>query len=79
MYNHTLHYGKMMLLFTSFQYRRNIKIHLKSCFKINGKQNIIMPKNSQLVKFKNYSEKIKLLIIIQADFESILEPEYNGK
>ena len=64
-------------MFTSFSYRRNI--HKKDCFKINGKQRIIMPKKGEYVKFKNYERKIKSSFIIYADFESILLPEKNEK
>ena len=44
----------LSLLFTSFPYRRNIKLerHIKHCFKINGKQWIIVPKKGEYVKFK---------------------------
>ena len=45
MYDHTLYRRKktfLLLLFKSFYYRRNVK----DCFKINGKQIIIMPKNT---------------------------------
>ena len=56
-----------------------LKCHIKDCFKINGKQKIIMPKKGKYVKFRNYERKIKSSSIICADFESILVPEYNGK
>ena len=38
-----------------------------------------MPKKGEFVTFKNYERKIKSLIIIYADFESILVPGYNRK
>ena len=50
MYDHTLHRGKNISVFI----RRNIK----DCFKINGKQRIIMPKKGENVKFRNYERKI---------------------
>ena len=53
--------------------------HIKDCFKINGKQRIIMPKKTEYVKFKNYERKIKSPFVIYADCESILVPENNGK
>ena len=55
------------------------KRHIKDCFKINGKQRIIMPKKGENFKFKNYERKMKSPFIIYADFESILVPEDNGK
>ena len=56
-----------------------LKHHIKDCFKINGKQRIIMPKKGEYVKFKNFERKIKSPFMIYADFESILVPEDNGK
>ena len=38
-----------------------------------------MPKKGEFVTFKNYERKIKSLIIIYADFESILVPGDNRK
>ena len=38
-----------------------------------------MPKKGEFVTFKNYERKIKSLIIIYADFKSILVPGNNGK
>ena len=55
------------------------KCHINDCFKINGKQNIKMPKIGEYVKSKNYERKIKSPFMIYADFQSILVPEYNGK
>ena len=56
-----------------------LKRHIKDCFKINGKQIIIIPKKGKYVKFKNFERKIKSSFMIYADFESILVPEDNGK
>ena len=56
-----------------------LKRHIKDCFKINGKQIIIMNKNGEYVKFKNYESKIKLPIIIYADFESISVSKNKGQ
>ena len=53
------------------------KCHIKDCFKINGKQRIIMPvmhKKGEFIKFKNYDRKIKSSFIVYVDFESILVP-----
>ena len=54
-------------------------VHIKLCFKINGKQTIKMPKKDEYIKFKNYKRKIKSPFMIYGDFESILLPEDNGK
>ena len=48
-----------------------LKRHIKDCFKINGKQIIIMPKKGEYVNFKNFCRKIKSPFMIYADFESI--------
>ena len=63
----------------AFSSEEILKSHIKDCFKINGKQRIIMPKKGEYVKFKNYERKIKSSFIIYADFESILLPEKNEK
>ena len=34
-----------------------LKLHIKDCFKINGKQTIKMPKKVEYVKFKNFKEQ----------------------
>ena len=69
----------LLLLFTSFQYRKVIKSHIKDYFKINGKQIIKIPKKEEYVRFKNYKRKIKSPNIIDPDFEIILVPENNAK
>ena len=51
---------------------------MKDCFKINGKQKIIMPKKSEYAKSIIYEKKMSLFTI-DADFESILGPEDNEK
>ena len=82
MYNHTLHHRKKHFCCYCLQalsIKEILKDHIKDCFKINAKQKIIMPKKGEYVKFKNYERKIKLPLIIYADFESILVPEDNGK
>ena len=56
-----------------------LKCHFKDCFRINGKQRIIIPNKDEYVKFKNYERKIKSQFIIYTDFESILVPEDKGK
>ena len=80
MYDHSLHRERKhfwSLLFTRFHYRRNFKVSIKDCFKINGKQTIKTPKKGEYVKFKNFEKKPPF--VIYADFESILGPEDNGK
>ena len=62
----------------AFSTGKILKHHIKDCFKINGKQRIILPKKGEYVKCKNY-ERGRSLFIIYADFESILVPENNGK
>ena len=56
-----------------------LKCHIKDCFKINGKQRIIMPQKVEYVKLRNYERKIKSPFIIYADCERILMPEDNKK
>ena len=34
-----------------------LSLHIKDCFKINGKQRIIMPKKGEYVKFRNFKRK----------------------
>ena len=52
----------------AFSTKEISKRHVKDCFKINGKQRIIMPKKDEYVKFKNYERKIKSPFMIYADF-----------
>ena len=52
-----------------------LKHHIKECFKINGKQRIIMPKNGNYVKLKDYERNTNSPYMIYTDFESILVPE----
>ena len=63
----------------AFSTEEILKRHIKDCFKINGKQRIIMPKKGEYVNFKNYERKIKSQFIIYAFFESILVQEHKGK
>ena len=82
MYNHTLHRRKKHFCrycLQAFSTEEILKCHIKGCFKINGKQKIIIPKKGENVRFKNYERKIKSQFIVYADFESILVPENNGK
>ena len=82
MYDHTLHGGRKdfcRYCLQAFRVEEILKSHIKDCFKINGKQRIIISEKGEFVKFKNYERKIKSSFIIYADFESILVPEHNGK
>ena len=78
MYYHTLHHRKNIFFcycFQAFSTEETLKCQIKNCFKINGKQRIVMLKRVEYVKFKNYERKIKLQFIVYADFESILVQE----
>ena len=48
MYDHTLHHGRKYFCCYCFQAFSTLKCHIEVCFKINGKQRIIMPKNGIL-------------------------------
>ena len=63
----------------SFNIEEILKCHIKDCFKINGKQKIIMPKKGEYIKFKNYKRKVNSPYISYGDCESILVPEENEK
>ena len=81
MYDHTLDRGRKYFCrccLQTFSTEEILKRYIKDCFKIIGKQRVIMPKKSEYVKFKNYERKIKSPFIIYADFGSILFPENNG-
>ena len=72
MYDHTLNRGRKHFCcysLQSFSTEEILKRHIKDCFKINGKQRIIMPKKGECVKFKNYERKTKSPFIIYADFK----------
>ena len=65
MYNHNFHRGKKHFCrycLEVFSTEEIIKRHTKDCFKINGKQEVIMPKKGEYVKFKNYERIIKVTI-----------------
>ena len=73
MHDHTLHRGVKQFyrccLRTSST-EETIESHIKECFKINGKQRLIMPPNDEFVKFKNYERKIKSPFIIYGDLKA---------
>ena len=81
-YDHTLHNGRKHFCcyyFQTYSTEQILSCHFKNCFKINGKQRIIMPKKGAYVKLKNNDRKIKSLFIIYGDFQSISGPENNRK
>ena len=82
MYDHILHRGRKHFcrycLHASVT-EEILKRHIKDCFKINGKQRIIIPKKSEYVKFKSFERKMKSSFMIYADFDRVLAPEDNGK
>ena len=55
------------------------KSHIQDCFKVNGKQWIILPKKDEYVKFKNHEREMKSPFIIYVNFQSILASENNKK
>ena len=77
MYNHNKHF--CLYFFKAFSTQEILKHHIKDCFKINGKQRIIIPKKDEYVKLKNYERNITSPLKIYADFESISMPEDNRK
>ena len=54
MYNHNKHFCRYF--FKAFSTQEILKHHIKDCFKINGKQRIIIPKKDEYVKFRNYEK-----------------------
>ena len=81
-YDHTLHRRRKHLCcycLQAFSTKETLKLHIKDCFKIKGKQRVEMPKKGEYVTLKYYEWKIKSPFTIYTDFESILVPENNGK
>ena len=81
MYDHTLHNVRKFFFrycLYAFTKKEMLKRHIKDCFKINGKQIIIMPKKGEYVGIENFQRKIKSPFMIYEDFESILVPEDGG-
>ena len=82
MYDHSLDRGRnifVVIVYKLLVQKKYLKSYVKDCFKINGKQRIVMSKKGEYVTFRNYERKIKSPFITYADFESILVPENNGK
>ena len=60
MYDHTLHRGRKHFYcyyLHAFSTEKILKRHIKDCFKINGKQTIIMPKKVNMLNSKILKEK----------------------
>ena len=60
MYDHNIHRGRKHFCgyrLQGFSSEEILKSHIKDCFKINGKQRIIIPKKEEYVKFKNHEKK----------------------
>ena len=60
MYDHSLHRGRKHFCrhcLEAFSTEEILKSHIKDCFKINGKQRIIMPKEGNLLNLKIMKEK----------------------
>ena len=60
MYDHSLHRGRKHFCcycLQAFSAEKILKSHIKDCFKINGKQRIIMPINVNLLDSKIMKEK----------------------
>ena len=59
--DHTLHCGRKHFscyyCLQAFSTGEILKSNIKDCFKINGKQRIIMSRKGEYVKFKNYERK----------------------
>ena len=56
MYDHTLHRGRKHFCrycLQAFSTEEILKNQIKHCFKINGKQSIIMPKKGEFVRLKS--------------------------
>ena len=62
-----LHHGRKHFCrycLQAFSTEEILKRHIKACFKINGKQRIVMPEKEEYVKFKNYERETNSLFII---------------
>ena len=63
MYDHTLHRGRKhfcrycLQVFSTEEISKILKYHIKECYKINGEQRNIMPKNGEMLNSKIMTEK----------------------
>ena len=65
MYQHTLHRRRKHFCrfwLQDFSTKEILKRRIKNCFKINGKQIILMLNEGEYYKFRNYERKIKSLL-----------------
>ena len=64
----------------AFSTAQILERHVNDCFEMDGKRLIKIAENSETVKFKDHTRKIKSTLMIYADFENILVPwKANGK
>ena len=71
MHNFTLYSGRKHFLryfLPAFSTEEILNCHINDCFKINGKQMIIVTKGGEYVELKNFERKTKSLFMIYADF-----------
>ena len=71
MHNFTLYSGRKHFLrycLPAFSTEEILNCHINDCFKINGKQMIIVTKGGEYVELKNFERKTKSLFMIYAYF-----------
>ena len=81
-YDHILHHVKKHFCYyclQPFSTEEILKLHIKDCFKTNGKKRITMPEKGEYIKLKSYERINKSPFIFYADFANILVPEDNGQ
>ena len=81
-YDYTLHHGRKHFCrycLHALSTEEILKYHIKDCFKISGKQRIIIPKKGEYVRFTYFERKMESSFLIYVDFERILVLEDNGK
>ena len=80
MYDHSLYRERKHFCCYCLQdFSTAIRVNIKDCFVINGKQAIKMPKKVECVKLKNFEKKTKSPFMTYVNFQSILVPEDNGQ
>ena len=83
LYNQRLHRDRKHFCrycLQAFSTAQILERHVNDCFEMDGKRLIKIAENSETVKFKDYTRKIKSTLMIYADFENILVPwKANGK
>ena len=76
MHNQTKHNGRKhfcMHCLQCFSREDVLTEHINNCIPINGEQAIKMPKEGEIVTFKNYHKELPTPFVIYADFEAITE------